>query len=684
MVLLLLPLVLGSTLVQDAATLDLKYRPVSKVVKLLKDMQAELNAEKAKDQEVFDKLTCWCETNLKEKALSTEVANKQITGLVTDIQRFSAKAAGLKASIAQVKKEVASNTAALEQATKVRTKETAEFSDDEKDMIQSLQALKNAVFVLSKHHEATFMQMKPTAMVQVRVAAERVLRRSDSLKSLKPSDRRLLKALVQQPNANAGSYTPQSGQIFGILSSMKEEFESNLSTEQKNEQQAASDFAQLKKAKEGEIDAGTTKIKAQMQSLADAEENLADAKETLEGTRGALAADTEVLASLKLQCQQTDKDFALRQQTRSEEIAAVSEAISILSDDDAHDNFSKTLSFAQVHHERRRGVALLRKAAHVNGPRSAALTQLADHAQLDVFVKIRKSIDDMVASLKKEQADEVKEKDVCVKELRENEKAIAIKQRTITELTAFMEEAEATLKTLAKEIVEHKAEVKETQKQMAAASEEREAENKEFQDAVKEQRAAQDVLKKAKARLETFYKKKQGLLQAQPQNLVQAVLGGHFVLYQGGQTPGAALSEKPKGFETYETKGKGASGVLALLSSIIKEAETMEKEALAAETDAQASYEEFIKGSNDSVSKLAALIASKTQEIAELTAAHETAKADRSAALEDADRLVQTGVDLHKSCDFLTKNFDVRQAGRQQEMDALAEAKAVFSGADFA
>jgi len=684
MVLLLLPLVLGSTLVQDAATLDLKYRPVSKVVKLLKDMRAELNEEKAKDQAVFDKLTCWCETNLKEKTLATTVANKQIDGLVTDIERLSAKAAGLKATIAQVKKEVASNSAALDQATKVREKETSEFSEDEKDMMQSLQALKNAVFVLSKHHDATFMQMKPTAMVQVRVAAERVLLRSDSLKSLKPSQRRILKALVQQPQ-NAGSYTPQSGQIFGILSSMKEEFESNLSAEQKNEMQASSDFAELKAAKETEIDAGTTKIKSQSQSLADAEEKLADAKESLEGTRGALAADTEVLSSLKLQCQQTDKDFALRQKTRSEEIAAVSEAISILSDDDARDNFSKTLSLVQVHHERQRGVALLRKGARVNGPRSAALTQLANRAQLDVFVKIRKSIDDMITSLKKEQADEVKEKDSCVKEIRENEKAIALKQRAITELTAFMEEAEATLKTLSKEIVEHKAEVKETQKQMAAASEEREAENKEFQDAVKEQRAAQDVLKKAKARLEAFYKKKQqGLLQAQPQNLVQAVLGGHFVLYQGAQQPGAALSEKPKGFETYETKGKGASGVLALLSSIIKEAETMEKEALAAETDAQASYEEFIKGSNDSVSKLAALIASKTQEIAELTADHETAKADRSAALEDADRLMQTGVDLHKSCDFLVKNFDVRQAGRSQEMDALAEAKAVFSGADFA
>jgi len=661
-----------------------EHRTGEKVVKLLKDMQAELNAEKAKDQAVFDKLTCWCETNLKEKTLATATANKQITGLVADIERLSAKAAGLKANIAQVKKEIASNSAALEQATKVREKETAEFSDDEKDMMQSLQALKNAVFVLSKHHDATFMQMKPTAMVQVRAAAERVLRRSDSLKSLKPSQARLLKALVQQPNANAGSYTPQSGQIFGILSSMKEEFESNLSAEQKNEEQAASDFAQLKKAKEDEIDAGTTKMKADSQTLADSEEKLADAKETLEGTRGALASDTEVLASLKLQCQQTDKDFALRQKTRAEEIAAVSEAISILTDDDAHDNFSKTLSFVQARSDRHRGVALLRKAARVAGPRRAALAQLADRAQLDVFEKIKKSIDEMIATLKEEQAHEVMEKDNCVKEIRENEKAIQIKQRAITELTAFMEEAEATLKTLSKEIVDHKAEVKETQKQMAAASEEREAENKEFQDAVKEQRAAQDVLKKAKARLEAFYKKKAGLLQAKGNDLVQAVLGDHFVLYQGGQEPGAALSAKPKGFETYETKGKGMNGVLGLLSSIIKEAETMEKEALAAETDAQASYEEFVKGANDSVSKLEALVASKTQEIAELTADHETAKADRSAALEDAEQLVTTGVDLHKSCDFLVKNFDVRQAGRTQEMDALAEAKSVFSGADFA
>ena len=44
---------------------------------------------------------------------------------------------GPRLCLREVKKEIASNSAALEQATKVREKETAEFSDDEKDMMQS-------------------------------------------------------------------------------------------------------------------------------------------------------------------------------------------------------------------------------------------------------------------------------------------------------------------------------------------------------------------------------------------------------------------------------------------------------------------------------------------------------------------------------------------------------------------
>ena len=54
---------------------------------------------------------------------------------------------GPRLCLREVKKEIASNSAALEQATKVREKETAEFSDDEKDMMQS-SVIADAVIVV--------------------------------------------------------------------------------------------------------------------------------------------------------------------------------------------------------------------------------------------------------------------------------------------------------------------------------------------------------------------------------------------------------------------------------------------------------------------------------------------------------------------------------------------------------
>ena len=44
-----------------------KNRPVSKVITLLKDMQAQLEKEGEEDEEDYDRMVCWCETNEKEK-----------------------------------------------------------------------------------------------------------------------------------------------------------------------------------------------------------------------------------------------------------------------------------------------------------------------------------------------------------------------------------------------------------------------------------------------------------------------------------------------------------------------------------------------------------------------------------------------------------------------------------------
>merc|ERR1719261_924134 len=105
-----------------------------------------------------------------------------------------------------------------------------------------------------------------------------------------------------------------------------------------------------------------------------------------------------------------------------------------------------------------------------------------------------------------------------------------------------------------------------------------------------------------------------------------------------------------------------------------------EDQAIASEQDSQTAYENFMKDSNKG-------IAHEQKSQADMEGARATAKEELSAAetdfkatmgeLEDLD---QTNNDLHKSCDYILKNFDARQAARAAEMDALREAKNILSG----
>merc|ERR1719484_365660 len=207
------------------------------------------------------------------------------------------------------------------------------------------------------------------------------------LPALSTTQKDAVTAFLQQP-AGFQSYAPQSGQIFGILKQMKETFETNLSASQKEELAAQDEFEQMKSAKLAEIAAAKKQVETKTVELAETDEKCATAKEDLESTKDALSADEKFLLDLKTKCKQTDEEMAERTKTRNEEIAAVSEAISILNADDAHDMFSKTLGFTQKKavldvskSKRRQAIAILKDVAKKSG--SAEIAMLAATAQLD-------------------------------------------------------------------------------------------------------------------------------------------------------------------------------------------------------------------------------------------------------------------------------------------------------------
>merc|ERR1719453_548363 len=156
----------------------------------------------------------------------------------------------------------------------------------------------------------------------------------------------------------SGSYTPASSQIFGILNSMKDDFEKNLTQEQQEEMKAAADFAAMKAATDSQIAAGKEKLDETEGEHADNQKALSDAKEELGLTRDQRSKDVEFLRNLKLTCMDLDKQWEERSKTRSAETKAVSEAISVLTDDDNMDLLRQTAGFLQVDSDSEEGAEM--------------------------------------------------------------------------------------------------------------------------------------------------------------------------------------------------------------------------------------------------------------------------------------------------------------------------------------
>merc|ERR1712166_269528 len=394
-------------------------------------MLKQLEKEAEEDEEIYDKMACWCETNDKEKTKSIADAEARISDLTTKIEELTASSARLNTEIKNLEKEVAGNQNALDKATAIRQKELAEFNEEEKDLLQSISALKSAVTVLSKHN--SLLQMPRSHVTGVAATVQNEMQKHASLLTgvLTHKERKAVSSFIQAPEdyfdaepTFKQSYAPQSGAIFGILKQMKETFETNLSSSQKEEMSNQKAYEEVKAAKEDEIAAGQAQIDSKTQELATTDEKNAQAKEDVADTKKSLSADEQFLMMLKEKCSMTDGEWEERQKTRQLEMEACSKALAVLSGDDAHDLFTKPFNFVQkessMHSERRTQASKLLQAVaqKMQNPR---LATLAVRVRLDAFTRVKKAIDDMVAQLLKEKEDEIKHKDFCVDEFNTNE-----------------------------------------------------------------------------------------------------------------------------------------------------------------------------------------------------------------------------------------------------------------------
>jgi len=187
-----------------------------------------------------------------------------------------------------LEKEVAANQAALDQATAIRQKQLAEFNAEEKDLLESISALKAAVVVLSKPHpNSSLLQVPHSHLMGVAASLQHEMQKHAELLQgvLAHSQRKSVSAFLQAPQdyfdaapTFKQSYAPQSGEIFGILKGMKESFETNLANAQEEEKEAVATFQTVKSSKTQEISTGQQQIDDKKTELADTDEKREQSK----------------------------------------------------------------------------------------------------------------------------------------------------------------------------------------------------------------------------------------------------------------------------------------------------------------------------------------------------------------------------------------------------------------------
>jgi len=709
---------LFAALLLQAPCAEAKTSPVTKIVNMLKDMTTQLAKEQDADNEMMETMNCWCETYDKEKTAAISAAEDSIANLKTVSASNGAAAAQYSQEITGLEAHLKQSEVALAQATEQRKQGLAEFNAEEKDLLGSITSVGNAVISLEKHHSASLLQADSKAARDethsIAMMLQTMLRKHDRILAevISPHQRKQVAALLRQGSAlvqspedyfkavaavgvrlprSMAKFMPNkqlmqldedgpanilrpgresaSGAIFGILKQMKESFEENLKSSQIQEMADDKAFQDLKTAKTAEIEATKSSLGEKNEALGAASFKKAKADQDEEDTQNIMEADIKYLTGLKATCATADADFEHRRTTRIEESTAVTKALAFLNSDDAQDLFHNSLGgaavFIQKSQRKSRAVGaadLLKKASKKLG--NPALSTLAIKVRIDAFGKAKEQIQVMIDQLTKETADEVKHKDMCHAELNSNEASTEASTRDRDEAVEKIGALTATIDNLTKEIAALKLQVSDGQTALKRAGEDREIENKDFQLTVADQRATQKVLKVALSILQGFYNK--AALVAQKSKTAEPYVAG----------PAA-----PQGFKAYENQGSG--GVVGAIEGVIADAKAMEADAILAESDAQQGYENFAKDTNDAVDEMFRSINTKTEFKAQCESDRVETTESKDASVATLEELANENASLHADCDYVLKNFDLRQSARGQEVEALKQALVFLSGGSF-
>jgi len=636
--------------------------PVQKVIQLLDELKGKVEADLASEESLMEEYTSWCdeEANTKEDAITS--SKRTIGDLEATIEDAKATVMTLTSSIDELTTKISTSEKELADAKGIRDKEHEVFVASEKELADTVDSLDRAITVLKKN----LSLMQTGKMANVLGAMASGLQKVVEASWINSHQKAMLQSLLQanagdsdedlslsaQPQGSTVNYESASGGILDTLADMQSKAEESLSSTRKDEMEAAHAFALLKQGLEDEIKVAKKQLSEATQTRSTTEEEQYSAETALTETQETLAADEKYLAELKQSCSMKATEWAARQKQAGEETAAIEKAKEVLSE--GVKVFLQTSTHLTTESKmegdmdtRSQVVGLLRrisKKAH-----SYALMQLLASAQSDPFGKIRGLIEEMIAKLTKEAAEEADQKSFCDEEISESKAKQADLSGKLDKTTARIAKAEADKAKLEEDIKLLETEIAEIDAGQAEATKVREEEHAEYLKASKDFKDSATAVAKAIAVLSEYYN------------------SAAFVQVKQAPEFGGAKSDV-------------GSTIVSILEVAESDFTTMLAEAEADESSAAEAYEKLTQENAITKTTKQGDVKGKTSEGKQLEVALGNYAENKATTTDELDAVLMYLDKLKPQCESKVMSYAERKAKREQEIEGLKEALTILSG----
>jgi len=691
-----------------------KETPVTKVVGLINEMKAKIEADGKAEQKVYDKFACWCEKTTARKAGAIEEAKTSIEELSQRVLMLKGKTATLKAEIAQLEKDVAGNIDGTKEATSIREKETADYNQQRSDLEAAIGALERAVGILTGAGE--FAQKSASALQQAELlsvagglrGALRLVPVGEDYGAISQKDKSAVEAFVHDPSTFVqpkfsgiqqknphGDYAPQSGMIQGILKGMYDSFTADLESKNADQALRQKNYEELTATKDSELNTLKSTLAKKKETLGDDTKTMTDSSIERDETQTQLKADEKFFEDTKLSCKNQADAWAERSRLRTEELAGINKAVEILTSDEAAATFGRATSMLLQNsqtsssgtakkHAAFKAVKAVARRHH--SLRLAALAALIQTSKADNFPVVVETVDKQLAELRQEEQDDIDLRSYCAAEEDKTANEIEDLQHKMTNIQGLIDRLNSKKKELQADIVATEGDITDTENAMAEALSTRNSENEDFKAALKDDMDAVALLAAAIDALTAF-----SANNKLPLGLVQKKHKKHHS-HSHSKSHVASHKKQPeysvdedKAPETFSDGGYGGKsseggGIVSIIGYIKEDLENEIATTKKAEATAQKDYE------NQRKAALEALAALKTKKNT-----LESQEADTDEKITDAteDKELQNtrkgqkeqySDSLKPRCEWIKGAFDTRKTKREDEIQGLLDAKGSLAG----